>query len=533
VLVTTCTVLPGDCLERLRELPDNSVDAVITDPPYGLSDLKPAAVTAAIVAWANGNREQVPDSKGFMGRAWDGFVPPPAVWDECLRVLKPGGHMLVFAGSRTVDLMGLSIRLAGFELRDSISWLYGSGFPKSLDVSKAIDKARDDNPDRRAVGAWLRVQREAAGLRQKDVAQHWPSATGGLTGCVTNWEHGFNLPTWDQWLKLRELIGFGDEMDAEVWRLNGRKGTPGEAWDQREVIDERVEHRHGGSWTDNCAGGRFSLGEHVIQTTAPATDAARQWQGWGTALKPAAEPILVARKPLSGTVAATVLEHGTGALNIDGCRVGTGEPRPKMVRTETIVAASSMSGASTGATSSGEMTTAGRWPTNVVLDEHAAAELDEQSGITTSSSSPRRNTAAAHNKTASMGKSSGDWTTTGHSDSGGASRFFPVFRYQAKASAKERPKVDGVAHPTCKPLALMRWLVRLVTPPGGTVLEPFAGSGTTIEAAIYEGFNVIGIEREPIYLPLIQHRIRRAAEALQPTPEETGPTQGDLFDPAA
>ena len=134
-------VFAGSCLDRLRELPDESVDAVVTDPPYGLSNTDPAHVSQALVRWVSGERDFIPEGKGFMGKAWDAFVPPPAVWDECLRVLKPGGHVLAFAGSRTFDLMALSIRLAGFEIRDSVAWLYGSGFPKSLDVSKAIDKA--------------------------------------------------------------------------------------------------------------------------------------------------------------------------------------------------------------------------------------------------------------------------------------------------------------------------------------------------------------------------------------------------------
>ena len=137
----TATINTGDCLAWLRSMPDSSVDSIVTDPPYGLSNIKPERIAEAITAWATGDRERVPDGKGFMGKAWDSFVPPPAVWDECLRVLKPGGHLVAFAGSRTHDLMGMSIRMAGFEIRDGLAWLYGSGFPKSMDVSKAIDKA--------------------------------------------------------------------------------------------------------------------------------------------------------------------------------------------------------------------------------------------------------------------------------------------------------------------------------------------------------------------------------------------------------
>jgi site-specific DNA-methyltransferase (adenine-specific) len=348
------TIHHDDCLTALRAMPDASVDSIVTDPPYGLSKTDPASVADTLTKWATGDREHVPTGRGFRGKSWDSFVPPPAVWDECLRVLKPGGHMVVFAGSRTQDLMGLSIRLAGFDIRDSVAWLYGSGFPKSMNVAKAIDKTA-------------------------------------------------------------------------------------------------------GEWSSGVA---------------------PQWDGWGTALKPAHEPIIVARKPLAGTVAGNVLEHGTGALNIDACRVGTerrlNSPAGNPSGAEGTVA---MGGRWRKDATAQEAV--GRWPANVVLDDSQAAALDQQSP-----------------------------------DKDGASRFF----YTAKASKSERPVVDGTAHPTVKPLAIMRWLIRLITPPGGLVLDPFAGSGTTIEAAILEGFPVIGVERESDYLPLIQDRIDRAT-ALTPPPE--------------
>lgn len=367
------TLYHGDCLDVLKWLPDCSVNAVVTDPPYGLV---------------------------FMGKAWDNHVDNARfgawclLWaTECLRVLKPGGHLLAFGGSRTWHRLASAVEDAGFELRDSIAWLYGSGFPKSLDVSKAIDKA---------AGA----TREVVGTKK----------SGGAS--ALNGNHSDPGPTADQW---RESGGFG----------------PG-----------------------------------VAPITAPATEAAQQWQGWGTALKPAFEPIVVGRKPLTGTVAANVLEHGTGALNIDGCRVGTTDT---LVRPEILCNDNEVYGKGLGAGVQQEP--AGRWPTNVVLDESQAAELDQQTG------------------------------TLG--DSGGASRFFPVFRYEAKAPAVERPRDGEVAHPTVKPLDLMRWLVRLVTPPGGTVLEPFAGSGTTAEACVIEGFRCIAIEREADYLPLIVARLSK------------------------
>lgn len=372
------TIIHGDCLEELKKLEDNSIDAVITDPPYGLSNTKPAQVADVLTAWVTGDDNVVPEGKGFMGKAWDSFVPPPAVWKECMRVLKPGGHMAVFAGTRTQDLMGLSIRLAGFEIRDTLGWIYGSGFPKSHDIGKAIDKA--------------------AGVEFSS------SPAGGV---------GFMNSTDDGWNKTYTKLTRTGESTAE----------------------------------------------------------AKQWDGWGTALKPAIEPVILARKPIVGTVAKNVLEHGTGAINIDASRVATDDDlngggysggTPKTM----------FSGL--GRLQSGEFVQpSGRWPANVLLDEHAAVAMDEQSG---------------------------------------ASRFFHVFKYQAKASKKERPVVEledgtSVQHPTVKPLALMEWLCALLTPPGGVVLDPFAGSGSTLQAARDAGFRAIGVEREEEYVDLIKVRL--------------------------
>jgi site-specific DNA-methyltransferase (adenine-specific) len=345
----------------MKEMPDNSVDSIVTDPPYGLS---------------------------FMGKKWDYDVPSVEVWAECLRVLKPGGHLLAFAGTRTQHRMAVRIEDAGFDIRDMIAWVYGSGFPKSLDVSKAID---------RAAGA----EREVVG------------------------------------------VSANDRPKSQV------KG--GKAFDR--AMDEGQEHA-------------------TLHITAPATPEAQQWAGWGTALKPALEPITMARKPLSEkTVAANVLEHGTGALNIDGCRVGA-EARPVMVRTETVVTATSMSGQSTGATSSGELTTSGRWPANLIHDGS-----DEVVGLFPSDKQ------------------------------GSASRFF----YCAKTSKKDR---QGSTHPTMKPTDLMRYLCRLVTPPDGIVLDPFMGSGSTGKAAMLEDFRFIGIERDHEYYKIAEARIKAVEPKL-------------------
>lgn len=466
----------GDCLDILRELPDASVDAVVTDPPYGLANTDPAHVAETITRWVNGERDYLPGGSGFMGKAWDAFVPPAAVWDECLRVLKPGGHVLTFAGSRTVDLMTLGLRLAGFDIRDSIAWIHGQGFPKSLDVSKAIDKAAGAE---RETKGWL--TRDRVGVFAGDGGD--TTATRGNLQCP----------------------------DCLKWKF-----AP-----------------------DYCK---------CPRDNGAQTPDAERWQGWGTALKPAFEPIVVARKPLAGTVAANVLAHGTGALNIDGCRLEMTGERYNTAHGSSGFVAGYEQGAGRGTP------TAGRWPANVVIDESQAAALDEQSGESASRIGKPRG--AGHGDGWGM-------TATGaeYDDQGGASRFFYVadhepgefidecpdcewetrhepdlpidlmaerFRYVAKADASERVRVNGTAHPTVKPLALMRWLVRLVTPPGGTVLEPFAGSGTTVEACLLEGFRCIAIEREPDYLPLIRQRINRRrnpVEAVKATGDD-----GGLFD---
>lgn len=396
-LLPVSTFRLGDCREVLAGLPDASIDSIVTDPPYEL---------------------------GFMGKAWDasGIAYDAAMWGECLRVLKPGGHLLAFGGTRTYHRMTVAIEDAGFEIRDSIHWIYGSGFPKSLDVSKAIDKA---------AGAEREVLREKSyGLRND----------GGYSG-----------------------------------GLNTTKPR-----------------------SESC------------EITAPATPEAAAWSGWGTALKPAHEPIVVARKPLVGTVAANVLAHGTGALNIDGCRIEGAPDSPG-----TTPATTNGNGVTHGAmTRVAFVPAAGRWPANVVFDEDAAAELDAQSGERPGMARGvlRRGatTGQSIGGSSAYGTADPQEAVAGYGDSGGASRFF----YCAKAGAKERPVgPDGTKHATVKPLALMRWLVRLVTPPGGTVLDPFAGSGTTLEAALLEGFDCFGIEAEITHVPLVLDRIARARAA--------------------
>lgn len=468
------TLYHGDCLDVLAALSDRSIDAIVTDPPYGLEFMgkewdspwkrgddvnadagfskvgmtdhqrlprptftgttNPKCLSCkgtrrgrrdgtALVKVCTCDAPQFPNVRATEMTAFQDWCQQWAA--ECLRVLKPGGHMLAFGGTRTWHRLACAVEDVGFEIRDSIAWLYGSGFPKSLDVSKAIDKA--------------------AGAERKVV--------GSYAGASN--------------------------------------------------IGKKAE----GKWGYRPDGASNKGADRTVNVTAAATDAAKQWAGYGTALKPAFEPIVVARKPIRGTVAANVLEHGTGAINIDGCRVGDDERETTRSNGEVVSENGSMSGANYGRVAGPTVT--GRWPPNVLLDDSQAAELDRQSGIQKSGVAVQRNGGGQRIFNQGEGLTRED---AGYGDTGGASRFFATFRYTAKASARERPSADGVQHPTVKPVELMRWLVRLVTPPGGTVLDPFAGSGTTGEAAILEHKRAVLIEREPTYLPLIVARLGKPME---------------------
>jgi DNA modification methylase len=432
-------VYAGSNLDVLPTLPDNSVDSIVTDPPYEL---------------------------GFMGKSWDnsGIAYSVELWTECMRVLKPGGHLLAFGGSRTWHRLAVAIEDAGFEMRDSIAWLYGSGFPKSMDVAKAIDKQ------------------------------------SGYDG---------------------DVIG-------------------------TETVDVGMQ---GGSMH---AGRETKLAEREIKELSPE---AKQWQGWGTALKPAFEPVVVARKPLEEkTVAANVLKFGTGGLNIDGSRIAH-NGRPSPTRADGTVMRTT--GNAYGQATDGQTfdTTQGRWPANIILDPYTAELLDEQSGISKAGIAVKRNS-AGNNIFSNDLKPTGE--DLGYGDTGGASRFF----YVAKASKKDRnegldelegkeigAKGNGLArtcstcgssvldgcdcpdrtfvnperknfHPTVKPTSLMEYLIKLVTPPNGTILDPFTGSGSTGKAALLSGFKFIGIELTEEYLPIIEGRLKWATEQASKTEEE-------------
>jgi len=383
----------GDCLENIDMLPDDSMDAIVTDPPYHL--------TSIVKRFGNVSREdatQTSDrarrgadgmarlSRGFMGKEWDGgdVAFRPETWKKFLRVLKPGGHMVAFSAPKCSHRMVCAIEDAGFEIRDGLMWVFGSGFPKSLDVSKAIDKAAG-------------VERDIVG-RRVYAGGHVQNST-----------------------KLSPPIGTFARSQ-----------------------DDRLE-------------------------TSPATDAAREWEGWGTALKPAYEPICLARKPLSEkTVAENVLRWRTGAINVDACRVEADESTVRLMG----VSKTDRLAYGKFAHDKGERilggSTAGRFPANLCHDgsEEVLAGFPETA-------------------------------------SGSAARFF----YSAKADKDDRA---GSKHPTVKPVALKRWLARMITPPGGLILDPFAGTGTTAQAALLEGFNCILMEREAEYVADIEWRMMMA-----------------------
>jgi DNA modification methylase len=447
-------LLHGDCLERLRELPACSVDACVTDPPYGLS---------------------------FMGKKWDYDVPGEDIWRECLRVLKPGGHLLAFAGTRTQHRMAVRIEDAGFEIRDMIAWVYGSGFPKSMDVSKAIDKCNGETGRLLKFTEWMRT----TGLTARQVDKITGTNMGGhyLTAASQP-----AIPTPALWALLRSHCGDVPEwVDQLVQRIEAEREVVG-------VCSVPIGH----SFAGETYQGEGRTGSKTASITAPATPEAQQWAGWGTALKPALEPITMARKPFSSTVAANVLEHGTGAINIDGCRV----PGSYETRNRQNDGGNSMFGM--GAGGGAFVPAEGRWPANLIHDgsDEVVGLFPESKGQqgAISGKEPSGKTNAVYGEYQQRNESEP------RNDSGSAARFF----YQAKCSKKDRG--EGNTHPTVKPTDLMAYLCRLVTPPGGIVLDPFMGSGSTGKAAMLEGFRFIGIEREAEYLEIAKQRMQEPTQ---------------------
>lgn len=413
-------IINGDCIEVMAGMPENSVDAIVTDPPYGLEFMGKE--------WDRLWDKRAHDDSKRMGTSTVRNNPtlragPVAqLWHtqwatQALRVLKPGGYLLAFGGTRTYHRLVCGLEDAGFEIRDTICWLYGSGFPKNLDISKQIDK---------------------------------------MAGAE------------------REVVGQKIRGDVQSAKATGSTYAVAEANRNNKAI----------------------FGYGVENITAPATEAAKEWQGWGTALKPAFEPICVARKPLSEkNVALNLLKWGTGGMDIDGSRVEAPEGLIKGGCTKYG-----------GVFGSGQSVTnpeghpQGRWPANVILDEETAAMLDEQSG---ESKSPNAYSPSVNRADASMFGIGGVHHNKEFGDSGGASRFF----YCAKASSKERGK--GNNHPTCKPIKLMEYLIKLVSREGATILDPFAGSGSTILAAEALGRKCIAIEQSVEYCETMKGRCRQ------------------------
>ncbi len=382
-------IINKDCLDALKELPENSIDAIVTDPPYGLS---------------------------FMGKKWDYDVPSTEIWGECLRVLKPGGYLLAFAGTRTQHRMAVRIEDAGFEIRDMIAWIYGSGFPKSLNIGKAVDKLQGN-------------ERESVEYKYQN-----------------------RIP-------------------------NGRSGL-------------------GLSGNDNTQ----------IRTQDGDTKGTSEWEGWGTALKPALEPITVARKPLSEkTVAENCLKWGVGGINIDGCRVESSQEDKDMLEAKSSKNPTGVKSAFGGGIAS-KPDPQGRFPANLIHDGS-----DEVLGLFPETSSNARKQKTIQGKLGGVTsyKTLGTGNGFGIDDSGSAARFF----YCAKSSKSERNKgteelEHGNNHATVKPIKLMEYLVKLVSKEGHTVLDPFTGSGTTGIACKNLNRNFIGVERDEEYCKIAEARIR-------------------------
>lgn len=519
----------GDSRDVLRAIPDASIHAVVTDPPYALVSIgKRFGKEGAAPAQFGRDGAYSRASSGFMGKQWDTGEVAFAVsfWREVLRVLKPGGHVVAFSGTRTYHRMACAIEDAGFEIRDQLGYLYGCGFPKSHNISK---KAAQDIC---GCGAATLRERYLRPLRDPDVPEAerpasqccevlldgmsqqgapvagWPELADHARVEQPGMERRRDLSETARELRLGQVrsVPAGHDLDGAQGRLR-HGASPGDGAADRPAVAARGVRASSGSCASEQRRGELGAlaGQsqpqdggawpHCDQCCKPIVP-----DGLGTALKPAWEPIVLARKPLDGTVAANVLAHGAGALNIDGCRIEAGDKTPAPVGQfgGSEIGPTGLRGVRDGAADG-----LGRWPANIVHDgsPKVVAAFPE---VGASSAAPRRNSAAAHNATSSMGKSAGDWVTHGHADAGGsAARFF----YSAKADDDDRL---GSKHPTVKPVDLMQWLCRLVCPSGGVVLDPFAGTGTTGEAAWREGFSAVLVEREAEYQADIRRRMKLA-----------------------
>lgn len=509
----------GDCLHILKKFPDNSIDSIITDPPYGLS---------------------------FMGKKWDYDVPSIEIWKEALRVLKPGGHLLSFGGTRTYHRLVVNIEDAGFEIRDCIQWNFGSGFPKSTSVKKSgikqgifcgcentnnlssvpdskngLEVLDQENKDADLLAS---MQRKNSGIGSGKIQQQWlgekETGQGTEDGNESSLEGRDYLQTEQRELHRPEVcqVSEGILTDEQEGRLYNGTSIDCSSEDKPFVITDRGCSSSGPQYS------KQSNTKFGVMADKQKSQASRTWdrcplcskpicpdEGLGTALKPANEPICVARKPLEKvlTVAENVQKYGTGALNIDASRIAT-EDKIASVTNQNIKGAAFKSDNSekerdTVYTQSPQ----GRWPANIILDEEAAAVLDEQAASQKlGRSAGGGDTEAKNNETNMFGKNAkAVMGVNNYSDTGGASRFF----YVAKSSKRERG--EGNIHPTVKPIKLMEYLIKLVTPPNGTTLDPFMGSGTTGVAAKNLGFDFIGCEMSEDYFKIAQNRINPTPSA--------------------
>ena len=451
-------IILGDCLEKLKELEDNSVDSIITDPPYEL---------------------------GFMGKSWDstGIANNVDMWKECLRVLKPGAYLLAFSGTRTYHRMASAIEDAGFEVRDMIEWVYGTGFPKSWNIGKAVDKIGGKYVDWQKFQSWLKEYKTKSGYTNKQLDELLGFSTkgGGMFDHFINPAQA-QVPRADTYKKIKEILKLDDSFDELIETT------------ERELVGKTITNKT----VYQNIGGKNESGEINI------TKGTSEWEGWGTALKPAHEPICMARKPLAEkTIAENCLKWGTGGINIDESRVEHNEPEKHTKRTakgfwNNLADQKGLASADP----------LGRFPANLIHDN--SEEVRECFPETKVQVDNRHKGADRSTK---FGQIKSNTVKQWYEDnSGNASRFFKSIIYQAKASKKERNKgMDELPvknnHPTVKPIALLKYLIKMVTPKGGILLDPFAGSGSTLVASKKLGYKYIGIELTEEYIPIIEARL--------------------------
>jgi DNA modification methylase len=455
-ILKLATLFNGDNIEVLKTLAENSIDSIVTDPPYGIS---------------------------FMGKKWDYDVPSVDFWKEIFRVLKPGGHVLSFGGTRTYHRMVINIEDAGFEIRDQIMWIYSSGFPKSHNIGKAVDKFGGNNLLDKEIGNALKQARLHRGISLTQADKMFCDGTSNYSWFEGR-KNGQRIPNKetfdkivDEWPELQELRNKVRESQRDCLSI--------------ETTNKTVMQK---------------IGDKNETGIYHRTKGDSEFEGWGTGLKPANEPICVARKPISEkSIASNVLKWGTGGINVDGCRIGS-ELRTIPIHSNDFKDDTTMFGLHNTIQHERIETTVGRFPANFIIE--CICENENH----TDPDCPCR-------------------LMDEHSS--GASRFF----YVAKVSKKERnlgldnfeeketkgsiglhnvggsPTKDNKraiknTHPTVKPIELMRYLVRLVTPKGGVVLDPFMGSGSTGVATLIEGFKFVGIEMDEDYFQIAKQRVK-------------------------